>query len=235
LYHVKNYSWTSSEEILDVAQRSPTVFRPNLNFLKKSALGDQSSASELAKFGFSLNSSTDCSKASLTASLSDNPAADHKVTDSLKFGSFVASPVIAAVPVDSQPSPHSFRLGEFTARIPEVWKANDYKPKFAGRNYLSNCLNGFKSHVSYWLECAIDLRQANYTEEEISAALNFFGRPPNELALTLLGRCSLCKLSGHTNSVCPDRNLGPNFRQNTGPLGILTDGSWSGPMRCCLN
>jgi hypothetical protein len=95
LHHAKNYSWNSTEEILDVAQRSPTAFRPNLNFLKKSALGDQSSASELAKFGFCLDSSADGSKSGLNASVVEHTAADLKVTESLNFGSVVASPVIA--------------------------------------------------------------------------------------------------------------------------------------------
>jgi hypothetical protein len=53
--HDKHYVWRPSSQDLVVAQRSPTKFQPNLNVLVESAKKDRSSASELAKFGFSFN------------------------------------------------------------------------------------------------------------------------------------------------------------------------------------
>jgi hypothetical protein len=45
--------WHSEEENLVVSQRAPTLFQPKLDVLIDSARDDYSSASELAKFGFS--------------------------------------------------------------------------------------------------------------------------------------------------------------------------------------
>jgi hypothetical protein len=53
-YHDSDYSWSSADQNIVVAQRSPTKLHANLSFLKKSALSKDSSHStlELAKFGF---------------------------------------------------------------------------------------------------------------------------------------------------------------------------------------
>lgn len=54
--HGDKSTWSSSSQLLDVAQRSPTRCSPNLDFLAESAHRDPlSSASKLAKFGLSLN------------------------------------------------------------------------------------------------------------------------------------------------------------------------------------
>jgi hypothetical protein len=71
-----------------VAQRSPTAFRPNLNFLKQSALNDQSSASELAKFGFSRDTSSVSVFSDSNHSAVDAPADSRPDSDGLKLGFF---------------------------------------------------------------------------------------------------------------------------------------------------
>ena len=81
-------AWFSSKQDLSIAQRSPTLFRPNLNFLNISASSDPSlSASELAKFGFvdlpATNSGLDC--------------------HNIKFGSFSPPPMITPAAVSSPP------------------------------------------------------------------------------------------------------------------------------------
>jgi hypothetical protein len=53
-YHDSDYSWSSVDQNIVVAQRSPTKLHTNLSFLKESTLFEDSSHStlELAKFGF---------------------------------------------------------------------------------------------------------------------------------------------------------------------------------------
>ena len=64
--------WFSTEQDLHVAQRSPTLIRPNLNFLAKSAsLDHTSSSAELSKFG-----------------LVDSSIHDNADVLPIKFGSF---------------------------------------------------------------------------------------------------------------------------------------------------
>jgi hypothetical protein len=74
-HHAGDFAWKTSPQILEVAQRSPTKFTPSLSVLKDSARGDNSSAAELAKFGFVLDNSVHQQKSL-------------KASSSLKFGDF---------------------------------------------------------------------------------------------------------------------------------------------------
>jgi hypothetical protein len=98
-HHDGDYSWKSSTQILEVAQRLPTKFTPNLEALKESARGDNSSAAELGKFGFKINNSMiyqDSLNVNGSLSIGDfsvnlnEPQIPSSSGSSLVFGSIVA-------------------------------------------------------------------------------------------------------------------------------------------------
>jgi hypothetical protein len=109
-------------------------------------------------------------------------------------------------------------FGQFSVSIPDNLQANKFMPKFAGRDFWSTCMRGFNFPDPYWLECAQDLRQAKYSEEAVSEALNFSGLPSTELALTLLGCCTFCTSREHTRSNCPELIISLNSGGHLNPL-----------------
>jgi hypothetical protein len=99
------------------------------------------------------------------------------------------------------------------------------KPRFVGAHFWNNC-ESFSGNNEL-LEKVLDLREANYQEEQIEKSLNLFGMPDNETIFSLIGKCHSCNFRGHIARDCPSLKLG-------GPLGFRNDSTLSGPMRCCF-
>ena len=173
--------WSSSVQNIDIAQRSYMKINPNLDFLRSSAIGDGSSKSELAKFGFVHNSSEGLSFGSFPAiklpRICKSSSSSSSSSDFIQFGSFL-DPIMVGSAVTSQLSQHSF----------------------LGRSFFQNlCLNLPRSS----LEDIEDLRSAGYADQVIMESLNIPAVPPKELVFSVLGRCSCCSLSDHLRQNCP--------------------------------
>jgi hypothetical protein len=164
-FRATDYSWSSTDQNLEVAQRSPTALRPNLNFLKQSALRDQSSSSELAKFGFSRDFISGSDRVVEDALVTSMPS-----SDDFKIGYSVVHPAILAVPepptILTNLQEQAVSFGQFSFKIPDDPQSNKFTPKFAGRDFWSSCMNGCNFLDPYWLNCALDLRQANYSKRQ---------------------------------------------------------------------
>ena len=90
-HHNMGSSWSTNDQILEVAQRSPTRWNPNLDFLKNCAALDTSnrSRSELAKFGFISNDQISCgpSNVNIRTSLGNSKAQGGSENHHIQFGS----------------------------------------------------------------------------------------------------------------------------------------------------
>ena len=104
-------AWNSSSEILAVSKRSPTAFRPNLEFLKIFFAMDRSAVKELAKFDFDNTDIRDDKHASapmikfgsLDPTTSSSASIFNSDRDGFIFGSF-AEPVIPDLNFDGKGS-----------------------------------------------------------------------------------------------------------------------------------
>jgi hypothetical protein len=98
--------WFSSEHLVDVAQRSSTLCSPNLEVLAKSARGDPySSASELAKFGFTPTGMK-------FVPICKDVQSTQRSSSTLCFGQFNFD-----IPIDQEISRQSFFIGSNCAKI----------------------------------------------------------------------------------------------------------------------
>jgi hypothetical protein len=177
------------KEILEVSCRSPTFFRPNLNFLKKSAVGDQSSYKELVKFGFVTETQARSSSNSVSGrhsfAIDPTPSPENSPVEFWKFGAF---------------------SGKINQSL-NIFNDPDSRPKFAGPRFWKECSKGNLPFDSNWLELAIDLRQANYDEDGVIFSLKFWGLPPTDRCLSLLGCCAHCPSRDHRSDLCPSKPL----------------------------
>jgi hypothetical protein len=113
-----------------------------------------------------------------------------------------------------------FRYGDLNFNISNSYllklnaSVTSVKPSFAGAHFWNNC-ESFPGNKEL-LEKVLDLREANYEEEQIEKTLSLFGLPDNETIFTLIGRCHICNLNGHIVWDCPSLNL-------DGPLGFRND------------
>jgi hypothetical protein len=174
------------KEIVEVSGRSRTLLRPNLDFLKKSAVGDQSSAKELLKFGFHLDRAVgDQSCAKSVADRHDQGMSVCNDASSFKVGQFElfskpllrsSSPSPATSSGQAAESAEFLNLRAFSGKINQEFNIlNDpeFKPKFAGHLFWKHCVPGYLPFDKKLLELAMDLRQANYEEDGVSYAIKF--------------------------------------------------------------
>jgi hypothetical protein len=136
---------------------------------------------------------------------------------------------IGATPVTSlNPDPTIFLCGSIPCKPSLEINREDprLKPRFVGADFWHNCkVLPFPKEV---LELALDLRQADCPDEEVSIYLNIFGLPSEEVAFNILGSCHICNESSHVAKNCME------FTRKLGPFSLLNDKSLSGPMRCCF-
>ena len=164
-----------------MAQRSPTRWNPNLNFLKNSAALDTSnrSRSELAKFGFISNDQVSCapSNVNVPISLGISKAQCSVENHHIQFGSldsgFLNSSLDSAKHGNSD---HSNLAGIIFGSFSEPVKLDRplQKTFFNDNFFLKMCAN----QTVTTLEDILDLRQARYSDAEIMEAVNLPILPP---------------------------------------------------------
>ena len=206
----KNCSWSTNDQILQVVQKSPTRWNPNLNFLKASAASDTSngSISELEKFGFnshdwnSSGPSNDHVQSSMRNSkFQSRNEAPHIQFGSLNFGDFKSSFDIGQGIKDTSKS-KGIMFGSFSK---PVMLDQPLQKTFVNEIFfLKLCAN----QPAVTLEDILDFRQARYSDAEIMEAVNLHILPPSDLIFKFLGRCSRCSLSDHLVTDCPGICLG---------------------------
>jgi hypothetical protein len=169
-------SWFSNSHNLEVAQRSPTRFKPSLHVLAASAARDpHSSVTELAKFGFK------------NLEARSNAAAFQKP----------ASPSSSDTTLNS----NLISFGSLPSRV-DLNKEVNFKLQ---RTFIvSNCARILCARLPIQtLEIMEDQRQAGYSEEEIMDMLNLPLIPPKDISFEFIGRCYTCGLKDHLQPNCP--------------------------------
>lgn len=198
--------WHADEVISGVSSRSPSVVKTNLKFLENSAANDHSSQHELSKFGFNKMSQGNLSSKFDEEVLHQNSRhitkdivdvhmdfqnnADHNIQPrlvspedpfsmaihegiSLKFGSMVISKLPANQSITG--------------------------PTFLGKDHKTYIWNSISDEILFHI---LDLRQAKYNDANIMQALSILDVPSLDYIYTRLGRCTICSVVGHTDSVC---------------------------------
>jgi hypothetical protein len=167
-------SWFSSDQLLDIAQRSPTRFT-SLKVLKDSAERDPfSSSSELVNFGLDQNVLRfACNQSSTSISTKLDHVHAQRLPTFMNFGNF------------------EFEVPKKLAAVKDL--------TFIGENCERLLCQRLPVSVLKHLD---DLRLARYPDAEVMEILKFPFIPPKDLVFEFIGCCSRCGLDDHLRPNC---------------------------------
>ena len=116
--------------------------------------------------------------------------------DKIHFGEIIASLPVAS----SGDLPQHINFGSFSC---DLFLPNQRPalPHVIGHSFKKAVMSEI-SNKDLWGHI-LDLRQANYTDQDIMASLNIPWVPLSEVILASMGRCSKCYRDGHLEDACP--------------------------------